>query len=46
MPNLLPDFLTITEARHLPIVKHFAQRLNLVETIDRMVGSQMQLSPG
>jgi transposase len=46
MPNLLPDSLTITEARHLPIVKHFAQRLNLVETIDRMVGSQMQLSPG
>jgi len=43
---MLPDSLTLTEARHLPIVKHFAQRLNLVETIDRMVGSQMQISPG
>jgi len=38
--------LTITEVRHLPIVKAYAQKIGLVETIDRMVGSQMELSPG
>lgn len=35
-----------TEARHLPIIKHFAKRINLVNTIDRLVGSQMEISPG
>jgi Transposase len=35
-----------TEARHLPIIKHFAKRINLVDTIDRLVGSQMEISPG
>jgi transposase len=35
-----------TEARHLPIIKHFAKRINLVDTIDRLVDSQMEISPG
>ncbi len=35
-----------TEARHLPIIKHSAKRINLVDTIDRLVGSQMEISPG
>jgi len=35
-----------TEARHLPIIKHFAKRINLVDSIERLVGSQMEISPG
>ena len=30
----------------MPIVKAYAQKIGLVETVDRMVGLQMQLSPG
>jgi len=44
MPPFDAENLIITEVRHLPIVK--AQKIGLVETVDRMVGSQMQLSPG
>jgi len=40
------ESMTITGVRHLPIVKAYAQKIGLVETIDRMVGSQMELSPG
>ena len=39
------DF-TLTHVGHLPIVKDYAQKLNLVETINTMVDSQMELSPG
>lgn len=39
------DF-TFTHVGHLPIVKEYAQKLNLVETIDTMVDSQMEISPG
>ena len=38
--------LTFTEVRHLPIVKQFAKRIDLVDTVDSIVGSQMELSPG
>ena len=38
--------LTFTQVQHLPIVKHYARRIKLVETIDAMVDSQMQLPPG
>ena len=31
---------------HLPIVKEYARRLNLVETINRLVDTKMELSPG
>ena len=38
--------LTITNARHFPIVKEYAKRINLVETINHMVDTQMELEPG
>jgi transposase len=46
MQTLIPNGLTFTEVNHLPIVKHFAKAINLVDTLDTMVESQMQLSPG
>lgn len=46
MKNINTDQMTFTEARHLPIVKQYAKRLHLVETIDRIVDSKMELSPG
>jgi transposase len=39
------DF-TLTHVGHLPIVKHYAKKLNLVDTVNTMVESQMELSPG
>ena len=46
MENLNTDQMTFTEVRHLPIVKEYAKRINLVETINQIVDSQMDLSPG
>ena len=46
MTKLLPENLTFSEVGHLPIVKDFAKKIKLVETIDAMVDSQMELSPG
>jgi transposase len=46
MQQLIPDNLTFTEVGHLPIIKHFAKQINLVDTINTMVKSQMQLQPG
>ena len=46
MEQLILDNLTFTDVGHLPIVKEFAKRLNLVDTINTMVASQMQLPPG
>ena len=40
------ESLTITDVAHLPIVKEYAKKINLVETIDVMVQSQMQVSAG
>jgi transposase len=40
------DNLTFTEAGHLPIIKDYATRLSLVDTVDGMVTSQMELKPG
>lgn len=37
---------TFTEAGHMPIVKQYARKINLVETINKIVKSQMELSPG
>lgn len=39
------DF-TFTNVGHLPIVKHYADKLNLVETINAIVDSEMEISPG
>lgn len=38
--------LTITDVQFLPIVKEYANRINLVDTINQMVGTQMELQPG
>ena len=46
MKQLIPENLTFTDVGHLPIVKEFAKRINLVDTINTMVDSQMQLPPG
>jgi transposase len=46
MEKLNTDQMTFTDVRHLPIVKQYARRINLVETINRLVGSQMDLAPG
>jgi transposase len=35
-----------TNVQHLPIVKEYARKIKLTETVDQMVDSQMQLSPG
>ena len=35
-----------TDVRFLPIVREYAKRINLVETVNQMVDSQMELSPG
>jgi len=46
MESLLPEGLSYSDVKYLPIVKHFAQKINLVDTLDTMVHSQMELSPG
>ena len=46
MKKLIPDNLTFSEVGHLPIIKQFAKQINLVDTINTMVNSQMQLQPG
>lgn len=46
MESLLPEGLSYSDVKYLPIIKHFAQKINLVDTIDTMVKSQMDLSPG
>jgi len=40
------DALTITDVGHLPIVKHYAKKIQLVETIDAMAQNQMHISAG
>jgi transposase len=46
MIDLATDALTITDVGHLPIVKHYAKKIRLVESIDAMVHNQMQVSSG
>ena len=46
MLNLDTDALTITDVGHLPIVKHYAKKINLVGTINAMVQSQMHTNAG
>ncbi len=46
MEALVPENLTFSEVGHLPIIKEFAKKIRLVETLDDMVDSQMDLSPG
>nr|WDE41618.1 hypothetical protein [uncultured bacterium] len=46
MQPLNTEQMTITGARHMPIIKAYAKKIGLVDTIDRMVNTQMELSPG
>jgi len=46
MKSIIPADLTFSEVGHLPIVKAFAKKIKLVETLDTMVNSQMELSAG
>jgi transposase len=46
MIKLVPEHLTFSEVGHLPIVKDFAKKIKLVETLDTLVDSQMELAPG
>ena len=46
MERLKTENLTFTQVQHLPIVKHYARKIKLVETVDAMVDSQMHLSAG
>ncbi len=44
--TIVPGDLTFSEVGYLPIIKEFAKKIKLVETLDAMVESQMELSPG
>lgn len=46
MTQFPTEDLTFTDVGHLPIVKQYANQLNLVDSINTMVKSQMDLSPG
>ena len=46
MPPFTTENMIITDVRHLPIVKAYAQKIGLVETIDQMIDTQMDVSPG
>ncbi len=46
MNNSALKQLIITNVKFLPIVKEYARRINLVETINHVVGTQMDLQPG
>ena len=46
MQPLNTEQMIITDARHMPIIKAYAKKIGLAETIDRMVDTQMELSPG
>ena len=46
MALLETNDLTITDVRHLPIIKQFAKQLDLIDTVDNIVDTQMELSPG
>jgi transposase len=40
------QLITVAQVDHLPIVAHFARRIGLVETINRLVPTQMEVQPG
>jgi hypothetical protein len=46
MEQLNTDQMTFTNAMHLPIVKQYAKSIKLVEIINHLVDSRMDLSPG
>jgi len=40
------QIISAAKVDHLPIVKHYAQRLGLVEIVNRLVPTQMEVRPG
>ena len=38
--------MTFTDVRHMPIVKSYANKIRLVDTINHLVDTQMELDPG
>jgi hypothetical protein len=48
-PSIDPTGCLVIEAQqvdHLPIIKTFADDLDLVETVNRLVPTQMEVKPG
>jgi hypothetical protein len=45
MQTLKTDQMIFTDLRHMPIVKAYANKIGLIDTVDKMVDSQMELSP-
>jgi hypothetical protein len=43
MKSIIPADLTFSEVGHLPIVKAFAKKIKLVETLDTMVRNYRQV---
>lgn len=46
MTKLVPESLTFSEGGHPPIVKDIAKKIKLAQTLDDLLDSQMDLSPG
>lgn len=42
----VPDRLQVTRADHLPVIAAFCRRIDLIETINRVVPNQMEVSVG
>ena len=42
----LPEGLQVYDVKYLPIVRAYAQKIGLVEEINRQVDSEMEISPG
>jgi len=41
-----PQEISAAQVNHLPIVAHFARRLGLVQILNRLVSTQMEVEPG
>jgi len=46
MPEFIPEDLDITQVNHLPIIKAYAEKIQLVETIDALFGNKENLFMG
>jgi len=46
MAKFEPEELAVSQVNHLPIVKPYAKKIQLIETINKMVSSQMHVSIG
>lgn len=46
MPEFILEDLDITQVNHLPIIKAYAEKIQLVETVDSLFGNKENLSMG